>query len=641
MTPLIKYSKSLIRFNSMKIDVAKGIRQCILMLIPLLVGYLTGHFSTGLLISTGTLAHIYVFGGPKRSKLRIVLFSSLGLSIAMILGTLTVNQPLIFGVLLLLVTVIPYYIFSSLNIPGPSSTFFIVAFSLPINLPVAPEEALTRGLAMFVGGLLATLIVIVVILLSKESTEIKAIKNDYNIIKQLVYNFDDPKAFAKASQFAVTAFRNSDNQLITSSTPKSKTSPEFQRLLLLHNTAQGIHSELLELNERNARPLPTEIKEMTDFVIKRVYSLGKSTQQWTKKVDFDKEYQSLVDSIIKVDAIMNANNDRVEHEIDIRVPIYGHRMLKNLTLDSFIFRNTIRYTVIMAISIFIALMFDFEKAYWIPLSTHTVLLGSTTLHSFERAGSRGVGTIFGVLMLSLILLTTPPVPVAIVLLALAAGVTEMFVGANYSFAVIFITIQVILLNGLASNHLTILIALPRIIDVIVGIIIAVICLLVIGRKTASSMLPSTLAAVARDESILFHYLFSSNKYASREQDKKEMLKLSVKLNNMTQVYNSANGELFSNKMVIQYYYPSIYALEEISFMLTRALSNEKRYHIDDETMGQYLLVFENIAKHFERGTNIQVQEMAALPQYTHIKTALMSIQNNCVNARKEVKLSLN
>lgn len=641
MTTLIKYLKSLIRFNSMKIDVAKGIRQCILMLIPLLVGYLTGHFSKGLLISTGTLAHIYVFGGPKRSKLRIVLFSSLGLSIAMILGTLTVNQPLIFGVLLLLVTVIPYYIFSSLNIPGPSSTFFIVAFSLPINLPVAPEEALTRGLAMFVGGLLATLIVIVVILLSKESTEIKAIKNDYNIIKQLVYNFDDPKAFAKASQFAVTAFRNSDNQLITSSTSKSKASPEFQRLLLLHNTAQGIHSELLELNERNARPLPTEIKEMTDFVIKRVYSLGKSTQQWTKKVDFDKEYQSLVDSIIKVDTIMNANNDRVEHEIDIRVPIYGHRMLKNLTLDSFIFRNTIRYTVIMAISIFIALMFDFEKAYWIPLSTHTVLLGSTTLHSFERAGSRGVGTIFGVLVLSLILLTTPPVPVAIVLLALAAGVTEMFVGANYSFAVIFITIQVILLNGLASNHLTILIALPRIIDVIVGIIIAVICLLVIGRKTASSMLPGTLAAVARDESILFHYLFSSNKYASREQDKKEMLKLSVKLNNMTQVYNSANGELFSNKMVIQYYYPSIYALEEISFMLTRALSNEKRYHIDDETMGQYLLVFENIAKHFERGTNIQVQEMATLPQYTHIKTALMSIQNNCVNARKEVKLSLN
>ncbi len=80
---------------------------------------------------------------------------------------------------------------------------------------------------MFVGGLLATVIVIIVILLSKESTESKAIKSDYNIIKQLIYNFDDAKAFAKASQFAVTAFRNSDIQLITSSTAKSKESAGF------------------------------------------------------------------------------------------------------------------------------------------------------------------------------------------------------------------------------------------------------------------------------------------------------------------------------------------------------------------------------------------------------------------------------
>lgn len=636
---MVKYLKSLVRFNSMKIDVAKGLRQAILMFIPLIIGYLMGHLSTGLLISTGTLAHIYVFGGSSKSKLRIVFFSSIGLSIAMILGTLTVSQPLIFGVLLLIVTVIPYYIFSSLNIPGPSSTFFIVAFSLPFNLPVAPEEALYRGLAMFVGGLLATLIVTILIVISKESAESKAIKNDYNIIKQLIYNFDDPKAFAKASQFAVTAFRNSDTQLITSSTAKSKESPEFQRLLLLHNTAQGIHSELLELNEKNMRPLPKEIKEMADFVIKLVYSEGNFKKQWTKTVEIDDQYQNLVDNIFKVDAIMNAGNERVEHEIDIRVPIYGHRMLTNLTLDSFVFRNTLRYTVIMAISIFIALMFGFEKAYWIPLSTHTVLLGSTTLHSFERAGSRGVGTIIGVLVLSLILLSTPPLPIAIILLAAAAGVTEVFVGANYSFAVIFITIQVILLNGIAANHLTILIALPRVIDVIVGIAIAVICLLVIGRKTASSMLPATLADVARDEAVLFHYLFASSKYSSREQDKQEMLQLSVKLNNMKQVYNSANGELFSNKMVIQYYYPSIYALEEISFMLTRALSNEERYHIDDETMGKYLLIFENIAKHFERGSHIKVQEIPELPQYMHIKTSLMSIQNNCMNARQKVNLA--
>lgn len=637
--PLIKYLKSLTKFNAMKIDVAKGIRQAILMFLPLMIGYLVGYFSIGLLISTGTLAHIYVFGGTAKSKLRTVFFTSIVFAISMMLGTLTVNQPIIFGILLLIVAVVPYYVFSSLNIPGPSSTFFIVAFSLPINLPVAPDEALTRGIAVFIGGLLATFVVIVVILLSKESAEVKSIKNDYNIIKQLVYNFDDPKAFSKASRFAVTAFRNTDNQLITASSAKSQKSPQFQRLILLHNIAQGIHSELLELNEKNVRPLPQDIKLMVDYVINLVFTQGKTNKTWTQQVDIDEAYQKLVDNIFKVDAIMNANDAQLEHEVDIRVPIYGHRLVTNLTIDSFVLRNTIRYIVIMAIAIFIALMFDFDKAYWIPLSTHTVLLGSTTLHSFERAGSRGIGTIIGVLVLSLILLSTPPVPIAIILLAVAAGVTEMFVGANYSFAVIFITIQVILLNGLASNHLSILIALPRIIDVIVGIIIAVILLLVIGRKTASSMLPGSLATVARNEAVLFHYLFSSNKYSSRERDKTEMLHLSVQLNNMKQIYNSANGEVFSNKMVIQYYYPSIYALEEISFMLTRALSNEKRYHIDDETMGEYLLVFENIAKHFEIGSNINVQEITTLPQYTHIRTSLMSIQHNCQNARQAIKLS--
>ena len=108
---------------------------------------------------------------------------------------------------------------------------------------------------------------------------------------------------------------------------------------------------------------------------------------------------------------------------------------------------------------------------------------------------------------------------------------------------------------------------------------------------------------------------------------------------MIQIYNNANGELFSNKSEIQYYYPSIYALEELSFMFNRALNNEQRYHINDEKMGQYLLVFENIAKHFERGTNIQIQNLPELPQYINIRTSLTNIQSNCMNARQNASIS--
>ena len=51
-----------------------------------------------------------------------------------------------------------------------------------------------------------------------------------------------------------------------------------------------------------------------------------------------------------------------------------------------------------------------------------------------------------------------------------------------------------------------------------------------------------------------------------------------------------------------------------------------------------MLYRSNIAKHFEIGSNINVQEMATLPQYMHIRTSLMSIQHNCQNARQANKL---
>ncbi|MFZ8385216.1 FUSC family protein, partial [Staphylococcus aureus] len=96
--------------------------------------------------------------------------------------------------------------------------------------------------------------------------------------------------------------------------------------------------------------------------------------------------------------------------------------------------------VIMMVAIFIALMFDFDKAYWIPLSTHTVLLGTSTVHAIERGMARGLGTMFGVLVLSIILFISIPTPVAVVLMGVAALFTEALVAANYAIAVVFITI---------------------------------------------------------------------------------------------------------------------------------------------------------------------------------------------------------
>lgn len=615
---------SLIKINRLNLDFYKGVRQGLLMIIPAIIGYLCGNFQFGLLVATGTLAHIYVFKGPSRSKLRTVIICNLAFAICMMLGTLTAKTPLVFGMTLLIVTVIPFYIFTALKIAGPSSTFFIVTFSLPINLPIAPEEALYRGFAILV----ATMMVLITIVFSKNKAEEQAIQNDFKLISKLLHTYNDKSAFLQVAKTAVDNFKASDKLLITSTSSNDKLSRRFQKLLLLHTSAQGIYSELLELNAKQIRPLPDELIEMMDHIIAQLDNSEENVRYWRKEVTVTEEFQNLFNHILKIDEMVHANEARIAYEADMRKPLYSKRIYQNLTLDSIVFRNTLRYTAIMMIAIFIALMFDFEKAYWIPLSAHTILLGTSTIHAIERGMARGLGTILGVLVLSVILLFSIPTPVAVILMGIAALFTEALVGANYAIAVVFITIQVILMNGLASQNLTINIAFPRVIDVAMGIVIAIIGLFVLGQRTASALLPNVMAEVVRKEATLFHYLFSENQYKDDVYQKNTAMNLSVKLNNMTQVYNAANGELFSDKTLIQNYYPSLFALEEISFMLNRAMANEDRLTINEQLMGEYLATFENIAKHLELNTELEIKILPDLPQYNYIQSAMMNIQHN-------------
>ncbi|MCE5090250.1 FUSC family protein [Staphylococcus devriesei] len=629
--------KSLISFDTSKIDPMKGIRQGLLMIIPALIGYFLGNFSFGLLVATGTLAHIYVFKSSPRSMLRTVILCTLSFAVCMMLGTLTVTEPILYGVTLLIVTVVPFYVFSALKIAGPSSTFFLVTFCLPSNLPVAPDQALIRGLAILIGGGIATLLVLITVLLQKQKIENKAINSDFKTINQLMHNFNDREKFKEITKSAVTQFKTSDELLITATAgTNNNLSQRFQRLLLLHTSAQGIYSELLELHEKDIRPLPQELIEMMEVTTRNAYRPSANREKWTKEVSVDAEFDNLLQYILKIDEIANLGSNQIEHEASVRKPLYSQRIIHNLTLDSIVFRNTLIYTVIMAVAIFISLAFNIQKSYWIPLTAHTVLVGMTTRRMLDRATARGLGTIMGTLLLSVILYFNPHLIVAVIVMGLAAMMTEAFVGSNYAFAVIFITTQVILLNGLASENLSINIAYTRIFDVLIGITIAIIGILLINRQTSSAMLPGTIAEVVRKEADIFQYVFSSNAYHDEDYEKNESLALSVKMSNMTQVYNSASEELFSNKEVIRYYYPSIFALEEINFMLMRAMQNHQRQHISDEQMGEYLVIFENIAKHFELQSSLEINTLSDLPQYNYLKSVLMKLQNNCVYTRKDI-----
>lgn len=71
-------------------------------------------------------------------------------------------------------------------------------------------------------------------------------------------------------------------------------------------------------------------------------------------------------------------------------------------------------------------------------------------------------------------------------------------------------------------------------------------------------------------------------------------------------------------------------------MLMRAMQDKQRQRISEKQMGEYLVTFENVAKHFELRGSLNEKELTDLPQYNYLKSALMKLQDNCVATRKDV-----
>lgn len=179
----------------------------------------------------------------------------------------------------------------------------------------------------------------------------------------------------------------------------------------------------------------------------------------------------------------------------------------------------------------------------------------------------------------------PPLILAVILLCLSGALTEMLIGANYALAMFAITVQVILLSGLAQGNLTIMIAVPRLLDTTVGILIAVIGVMIIGRRLASKRLPEIIADVTRIEAQMFHSIFSSKSEETSHNRYRERLRLKLNIDNMETMYRFAYGELLSNRKRTQYLYPAMFILEQMSFKLIQALYDDKPKYLNNEAMG--------------------------------------------------------
>ncbi|GGB08700.1 FUSC family protein [Macrococcus hajekii] len=618
------YYQSLLMIDAAKIDVPKGIRQGLLIFMALFIFYIFGDLQSGLLVSMGTLAHIYLFGGPLAAKIRTSLLVSATLALAMIMGSLTGHHALLYAILLIGFSVIPFYVFTALGVKGPSSTFFIVAFGLASYMPFHPEAALWRGALVMLGGLLCVILVYLEALLFKNRTQQQAVIDDFRTLIRLSTAFDDSEAFKKQSHLALQTFTASTGTLKSADVGLKFNQSHYERRLLLHEMAQVIFAELLELHARGHQHLPKSFIEMLHYISSNIE--GQKQAPWHAAVDADERYESLFAALFRTEEFLNAPPEQVSYKMRSRGTSYFKRLIENLTPESMVFVMTIKYAVIMTTAITIALLFHIERPYWVALSTHTVMLGIHTVSSMQRAGARVIGTLIGLAIMLLVIPLEPSPLVILIVIALTGGITEMIVASNYSLAMIFITIQVLLMSSVAAGHLSQSFAYLRITDVMLGVVIAVIGTLILGRVTASSRLPGMLAALVRQEAVAFHDLFTMTDDAYL---KERSFPLNQQIFNSRLTYTQASGELSADQNKIAAYYPVITLLEQISFTLNR-LKEEPLEPLDQEILSDYMLAFSHIAKQIEYQQSLDIIELPSLPQADYLRGMLDELQEYCM-----------
>ena len=614
------YFKQLFKVDKAKLDFQKGLKQTLLMLIALLPFYYFGHLSLGLLVSMGTLSHIYVFGKTLRSKVKAIVISTFTLALAMFLGSITANHMLLFGIILLLFTVVPYYICIVLQIKGPSSTFFLVAYGLSSIMPFDPSMSFMRAGSVLLGGLLTLLLIYIESLLKKDTPIENYITQELDMLKDLMQHIDD-KAFDEKQRKmyelgqVITATIKGYEPLL------HKGDTNYYRMLMIHHLIESIYREILDYRAQGIKVLPPVLNDSLSYIRSKVMGYP---EKWTEKIEVAPVYDRFIQHIFDMEEILDAPLKQLDNKVKIHEAHFTDRLIHNLNLKSSVFINTLKYAVIMSIAIMVALLCHIDRPYWVALSVHTVLLGNTSVHRLERASSRFIGTAIGLIIAVFVIKMEPSMVVVLIIIAIAGGVNEVLVASNYTLAMFSITTQVVMMSGIAVGHMSEQFAYLRVFDVSIGVFIAVTGIIIFGTQMNAKTISYRIADTIRLEAVIFHQLFQK-KTAPEKFMNHAYFEAYQSLMNAKMTYQNAYGEIKKDKALIMSYYPFINTLEQIHFSLLKMRTHEIKA-LSDQDMGTYLLAFENVAKHLEIQDDKTIITLPDIQAYHYLKQQIDELQ---------------
>lgn len=170
-------------------------------------------------------------------------------------------------------------------------------------------------------------------------------------------------------------------------------------------------------------------------------------------------------------------------------------------------------------------------------------------------------------------------------------------------------------------------ATVRLPDIIIGSTIGLIGALLIGRRSASSLLPHYIAKTIRSQGQFLLRLFSEDNKQIKFEKSSERSKMHTNLINLTTVYNTALGELFNNKPKLESLWPLIFSIQQLGYLLNTSLKFYKRPVQSDETLAELLYVFETMALSADQNQFYIKKNVPEIEGFAKIQKEIIALQD--------------
>ena len=316
-------------------------------------------------------------------------------------------------------------------------------------------------------------------------------------------------------------------------------------------------------------------------------------------------------------------NAGVQNQLNLGKPSVKEVLLGAFDKNSIVFINAVRFTLITLFAAVIAYEFGFARSYWVPLSCVAVISGATVVATFHRAIQRGIGTVVGILIASLILSFNPEGYIIVLLIFLLTIITELFIVKNYGLAALFFTPSALLMAASVTpgDYTFSYFATARLLDILIGSAIGLFGVWLFGRKSASSRLQHLVNKTIRSQAQVFFNLFTIN-----HVHPSALAKMQTNVNNLKMMYETALGEIPKKEEKLSHYWPIVFTIEQLAFLLTKN-ATAVTTAIDKEMMATYLYHFEMMATN-DRKRIKQLNELPMIDGSQSVQNAINELQKS-------------